>query len=178
MLGADIRFAIIAALGLLAGGVAQAGSSGGSEGTSAQSVHDSLPRLERHYDLALGRRVFTGKCLACHGDEHSGAPQYGDRASWEARLAQGQDTLIEHALHGHGRMPAKGGLESLSDNEVAAAVAYVHDRSERMFANQQAPRQACGPGVLSSGCSAEELERAMVLQMLWLLGGTQSGARD
>jgi cytochrome c5 len=178
MLGANIRFAIIAALSVLVGGVAQAGSSVGREGASAQSLYDSLPRLERHYDLALGRRVFTGKCLACHGDEHSGAPQYGDRASWEARLAQGQDTLIEHALHGHGQMPAKGGLESLSDEEVAAAVAYVHDRSERMFANRQTPRQACGTDVLSAGCSAEELERAMVLQMLWLLGATQSGASD
>jgi cytochrome c5 len=178
MLGANMLLRLIAVLGVLASGVASAGQAVGSETPPGYSLRDSMPRLERHYDLSLGKRVFTGKCLVCHGDEHSGAPQYGDRASWEARLAQGRETLIAHALNGHGRMPAKGGLESLSDDEVAAAVAYVHDRSQRLFASQQALRQECAAGAVSAGCSPEELEGAMILQILWLLGAAQPGAAN
>jgi cytochrome c5 len=178
MLDAKLLFRLIAALGVLVSGVAFAGQAGGNETSPGYSLQDSIPRLQRHYDLSLGRRVFTGKCLVCHGDEHSGAPLYGDRASWAARLAQGREILIAHALNGHGQMPAKGGLDSLTDEEVAAAVAYVHDRSQRLFANQRTPRQECAAGELSAGCSPRELERAMILQMLWLLGATQSGATN
>jgi cytochrome c5 len=178
MLGANMLLRLIAALGILVSGVAFAGQTGGSETSPGYSLRDSIPRLERYYDLSLGKRVFTGKCLVCHGDEHSGAPLYGDRESWEARLAQGRETLIAHALNGHGQMPAKGGLESLTDDEVAAAVAYVHDRSQRLFANQQEPRQECAAGEVSAACSPRELERAMILQMLWLLGAAQSGAAN
>lgn len=178
MLGANMLFRLMAALGILVSGAAFAGQADGSETSPESALRDSIPRLERYYDLSLGKRVFTGKCLVCHGDEHSGAPQYGDRESWEARLAQGRETLIAHALYGHGQMPAKGGLESLTDEEVAAAVAYVHDRSQRLFANQQGPRRKCDAGEASAGCSAQDLERAMILQMLWLLGAAQSGAEN
>ena len=54
--------------------------------------------------------------------------------AWSARIAQGVDTLNEHAIDGYqgevGYMPAKGGRADLSDEEVADAVAYMVAESQ------------------------------------------------
>ena len=71
---------------------------------------------------------------ACHGAGIAGAPKTGDAAAWEARIAQGQETLEDHAINGYqgatGYMPAKGGFAFLSDEDVAAAVAYMVEESK------------------------------------------------
>ncbi|MEN3111250.1 c-type cytochrome [Uliginosibacterium paludis] len=64
-------------------------------------------------------------CSACHGTGAAGAPKIGDKAAWAPRIAQGMDTLVQHALQGKGAMPAKGGNPALSDDEVKAAVALL-----------------------------------------------------
>jgi cytochrome c5 len=64
----------------------------------------------------------------------AGAPKVGDAAAWEARIAQGEQTLLDHAINGYqgsaGYMPAKGGFAFLSDEDVAAAVAYMVAESQ------------------------------------------------
>ena len=79
--------------------------------------------------LALGKKVYSGTCFACHGTGAAGAPKAGDKAAWAPHVAKGKPTLYKHALHGFtgkkGTMPAKGGNTSLSDNEVKAAVDYM-----------------------------------------------------
>ena len=65
-------------------------------------------RDTRSYNLAHGRLVFVDKCLRCHESGRRGAPVYGDTADWAERLEQPLDTLIAHAVQGHGRMPARG----------------------------------------------------------------------
>jgi cytochrome c5 len=82
----------------------------------------------RAYNLAHGRVVFTEHCLQCHGSGRKGAPVLGDTGDWDERLEQPLDTLIEHAMLGHGRMPPRGELD-LNDQDVAAAVAYVVNRA-------------------------------------------------
>ena len=80
-------------------------------------------------DLAKGEEVYTKSCSTCHGMGIAGAPKIGDVAAWEARIAQGDGTLVDHAINGYqgsaGYMPAKGGFAFLSDDDVAAAVAYM-----------------------------------------------------
>lgn len=82
-----------------------------------------------------GPQVYNQACFACHSTPGIGAPILGDQAEWEARVAQGMDTLIEHALNGFVgetgvAMPAKGGQPNLSDDEVIAAVEYMLDQLE------------------------------------------------
>ena len=76
-----------------------------------------------------GKDVFTSACFACHGTGAAGAPKAGDKGAWSPRIAQGNDTLYNHALHGFtgksGTMPAKGGRADLSDDAVKAAVDYM-----------------------------------------------------
>jgi cytochrome c5 len=61
------------------------------------------------------------------------APKFGDIQSWAPRLAQGYETLVQHAIKGIRSMPAKGGNASLSDAEVAGAVLYMTNSSGANF---------------------------------------------
>lgn len=70
-------------------------------------------------------QVVSTVCQACHGAGLVGAPKIGDKAAWRPRLAQGVNTLHEHAIKGVRAMPPKGGNPSLSDAEVNAAVDYM-----------------------------------------------------
>ena len=76
-----------------------------------------------------GKSVYETACVACHGSGLAGAPEFGDKAAWVARVAQGQATLDKHAIEGYqggaGFMPAKGGRLDLTDDAVKAAVAYM-----------------------------------------------------
>ena len=83
--------------------------------------------------LMTGPQVYNGACIACHGNGVGGAPIVGDVEEGAARIAQGTDTLHDHAINGFtgsaGVMIAKGGRLDLSDGEIAAAVDYMVDES-------------------------------------------------
>ena len=124
------------------------------------------------HDLALGETVFTTNCLSCHGKGEDGAPRPDSASDWKERLKQDQDTLIRHAIDGHGRMPPKGGFFNLSDAEVEAAVAYVVHRSQKIITalKEKKTKPRCHPINNLNACSDKELEDIMTLHMLWLLG--------
>jgi len=77
-----------------------------------------------------GPQVYNAVCIACHSPPGvGGAPALGDDDAWAARIAQGMDTLIDHALHGFtgntGVMPRKGERVDLSDEEIIGAVKFM-----------------------------------------------------
>jgi cytochrome c5 len=78
---------------------------------------------------AHGQQVFSQTCVACHGAGVAGAPKVGDKAEWGPRIAQGEQTLYQHAINGFqgkkGMMPPKGGNTALPDADVRAAVDYM-----------------------------------------------------
>jgi cytochrome c5 len=71
-----------------------------------------------------GEDAFKQVCSACHGAGINGAPKAGDHAAWAPRIAQGKDTLYQHAIQGKGLMPPKGGT-SWPDATVRLAVDYM-----------------------------------------------------
>jgi cytochrome c5 len=77
-----------------------------------------------------GKSTYDGVCMACHGTGVAGAPKLGDKAAWAPRIKQGKDTLYNHALHGKGAMPPKGGNASLAADAVKAAVDYMVSASQ------------------------------------------------
>lgn len=80
-----------------------------------------------------GETVFGQVCKACHGAGVAGAPKVGDSGAWGPRIAQGKDTLYDHAINGFqgnsGNMPARGGNPNLPDEEVQNAVDYMVEQS-------------------------------------------------
>lgn len=80
-----------------------------------------------------GEEVYKAVCSMCHAAGLMAAPKFGDKDLWAPRIAQGYDTLVNHAVHGIRNMPAKGGNPGLSDAEVAGAVKYMANASGASF---------------------------------------------
>ena len=72
-----------------------------------------------------GRQIVEARCSKCHEEGKGGAPKIGDRAAWIPRLSHGFEATVRSAIHGHGGMPARGGLPDLTDNEMRAAIVYM-----------------------------------------------------
>lgn len=101
---------------------AESGSGSGNGGAAAESGD-------------VGKQTYNGLCVSCHGTGLPGAPQFGNKDEWGPRIAQGKDTLYQHALHGYNGsggtpMPPKGGNPALSDDQVKAAVDYMVANSQ------------------------------------------------
>ncbi len=130
----------------------------------------------RKYNLALGKNVFQRKCIECHSDMDSVAPQLGKVQDWEQRISIPVDTLISHALHGHGEMPPRGGFDELSDREVSAAVAYVVDQGRRIVIRSSGDAYLdeadfCTKNSSSQYCTASQVDNSVLLHMLWIITG-------
>lgn len=80
-----------------------------------------------------GKEVYKVTCAMCHGTGLMNAPKLGDKEQWSARIAQGYDTLVTHAVKGIRTMPAKGGNEDWSDKEIANAVKYMANEAGAGF---------------------------------------------
>ena len=80
-----------------------------------------------------GEALYKQACIACHAAGVAGSPKFGDKAAWAPRVAEGLDTLYQHAINGYqgknGVMPPKGG-SGASDDDVKAAVRYITDASK------------------------------------------------
>ena len=80
-----------------------------------------------------GEEVVTAVCSACHTAGLMNAPKIGDAAQWGPRIAQGYETLVNHATNGIRSMPARGGNADLTDGEVANAVAFMANKGGANF---------------------------------------------
>lgn len=90
--------------------------------------------------LQSGEAVYTAICAACHATGVAGSPKFGDASAWSARIAQGYDTLLSHAIAGIRGMPAKGGNPDLDDVEVARAVVYMANKGGATFKEPAVPQ--------------------------------------
>jgi cytochrome c5 len=76
-----------------------------------------------------GGETYKTYCAVCHKSGLNAAPKMGKKAFWIKRVAQGKETMYKHAIEGLRGMPPKGGIASLSDEDVKAAVDYMVKRS-------------------------------------------------
>jgi cytochrome c5 len=79
---------------------------------------------------ADAKGTYQSVCFACHGTGAAGAPKLGNKEAWKPRIAQGLDTLFNHAINGFKGMPPKGGRGDLSDDTVKAVVKYMVSESK------------------------------------------------
>lgn len=88
----------------------------------------NAPRVERS-----GEEVFNAVCTSCHTSGALGAPKLNNKGDWGSRIAQGYDTLINHAINGIRAMPPRGGDPEISDVEIARTVAYMANSAGASF---------------------------------------------
>jgi cytochrome c5 len=108
-----------------AGPVAVAGKDNSALAIVASTAGGEAPKAALP---ANGEETYKSVCTACHAAGVAGAPKFGDKAAWAARLAQGKPTLYDHALNGYknkGVMPARGGNPALTDDLVKEAVDFM-----------------------------------------------------
>ena len=72
-----------------------------------------------------GKEVYNAACVSCHASGAAGAPMTGNQDQWADRTSKGNDALYASAINGIGVMPAKGGISTLSDEELKSAVDYL-----------------------------------------------------
>ena len=79
--------------------------------------------------ILSGEEVYNAVCMSCHTSGAAGSPIIGNRQQWIERISEGKEHLYKQAINGVGVMPAKGGVPTLSDDEVKAAVDYIISKS-------------------------------------------------
>ncbi|MBS4099444.1 MAG: cytochrome c5 family protein [Sulfuricella sp.] len=76
-----------------------------------------------------GEQIVASACGNCHREGSNGAPKIGDAEAWRPRLAKGINELVSSAVHGHNKMPSRGGFTNLSDADLRAAVSFMASKS-------------------------------------------------
>ena len=104
-----------------------------------------------------GQQVFAQVCKTCHETGLAGAPKVGDKAAWAPRIAEGEKTLLQHAIAGYqgktGVMPPKGGNPDLTDDEVHRAVVYLADQAGATW-KEPAPTQTASSAAPAAAAPA------------------------
>ena len=76
-----------------------------------------------------GREIYLIECSGCHDEGEEGAPALTNAGEWSTRSEKELAVLLDHALNGwqgpDGKMPARGGTPTLTDQEVTNAVNYM-----------------------------------------------------
>ncbi len=96
---------------------------------SAPAVPNATAEATAAAAAGIGKVAYGKICFACHDAGVAGAPKLGDTDGWSDRLDKGTEMLVSNAITGFtgevSMMPPKGGMASLSDDEVRAAVLYM-----------------------------------------------------
>jgi cytochrome c5 len=72
-----------------------------------------------------GEQIVSNRCGNCHTTGQGGAPRIGNMSEWVPRLKNGLDNLVKSSIRGHNSMPARGGLDNLSDADMKAAISHM-----------------------------------------------------
>ena len=115
---------------------------------------DGIPVGERQ-----GDQIFNKICIQCHAADSivPNAPKFENKGDWAPRIAQGFDTLFQHALNGFNAMPAKGGAAELTDQELKRVITYMANKAGGTFPDPDAaaPTDAAASGEAASAPAAE-----------------------
>ncbi|HEY8355142.1 MAG TPA: c-type cytochrome [Methylophilaceae bacterium] len=110
---------VIMSLGL-AGCGSEAGTATTAQDASAAAGGGGVQTAYRS-----GEAVYRQVCMACHASGVNDAPKFGDREAWAELIEEGHGILVYETIKGEGRMPPRGGDMTLTDLEMARAVAYM-----------------------------------------------------
>lgn len=73
--------------------------------------------------------IYNAYCTTCHAMGVAGAPKLGVAADWEPRIAQGMDTVYQHAINGLRGMPPRGLCMDCSDDDIKAVTDWMIEQN-------------------------------------------------
>lgn len=74
--------------------------------------------------------LYETSCKACHAMAGNLAPQIHDRAAWDPRWKQGEQTLLDHTIQGFNAMPAGGQCASCTPDDFKALIRFMAGRED------------------------------------------------
>lgn len=74
--------------------------------------------------------LYETSCKACHAMVGNLAPQVQDRAAWDPRWKQGEQTLLDHTIQGFNAMPAGGQCASCTPDDFKALIRFMAGRED------------------------------------------------
>lgn len=78
--------------------------------------------------------IYDQTCAGCHSGGLkgwlTGAPKTGDKEAWEGLNAKGVEAMTAASIQGFEKMPAKGGCNQCSDEQIKATVEYMAAQSK------------------------------------------------
>lgn len=79
--------------------------------------------------------IYNQTCAGCHNGGLkgwlTGAPKTGDKEAWKILNAKGVEAMTAASIQGFEKMPAKGGCEKCSDEQIKATVEYMASQSKQ-----------------------------------------------
>lgn len=84
-----------------------------------------------NFALADGAETYANVCSACHGENGKGAEGMDGMPDLAMSLAKDDGDLFNSVINGIEKpdadltMPARGGDDSLSDDDIKAVIAYI-----------------------------------------------------
>lgn len=122
--------------------------------TYIQSVQSEVPSgpspvAMDDVDLARGKQTYQADCAACHAAGIGGAPRVGVASDWAPLGKTPLFVLFENVWHGVSIMPAKGGCNDCSRDDLTSAIVYMlkQSASSAGAAATSAKPQAQGGGI-------------------------------
>ncbi|MBV7431470.1 c-type cytochrome [Acidovorax sp. sif1233] len=96
-----------------------------AEAAPAAAAAAPAPVAAAAAGAGAGEALYKQACQVCHAAGVAGAPKFGDKAAWSARLPAGIDALYNSVAKGKGAMPPRGGAAQASDADLRAAVEFM-----------------------------------------------------
>lgn len=98
--------------------------------TEAQPISLRLAKIVKDQPkapgvLAAAKQNYQLSCVVCHMVGAAGAPRTGRLDDWGQRYRQPTETLYQHAIEGFKACPPRGGIPSLTDQELRDVVDYM-----------------------------------------------------
>lgn len=114
--------------------------------------NSSLPSEPVLLDQRLAG-IYEASCATCHEIAETGAPLSHDVDAWAPRMAQGDDTLLDHMANGFMGMPPLGQCFDCSGEDLLILAHFMaapapHDQTGRA---DKTPQEASPQGVPQEG---------------------------
>lgn len=81
-----------------------------------------------------GEQIFVTSCAGCHSGGFkgwmTGAPAIGDKDAWKPLAEKGVEAMTMFSIKGVNKMPARGGCQQCTDEQIRNTVQYMLEQSQ------------------------------------------------
>ena len=93
-----------------------------SEADGSGGHHVAKGKPPEKTTIKRGEKIYKQHCQSCHKQEPLSLT---DKQAWQPRLKLGMPILMDRAVRGYGKHPARGGCKTCSDGDIIAATKYI-----------------------------------------------------